>query len=344
MANLESSALAKLQLQYTMSILKKTTYRDSAKPFLTSCLNAAPLLDNQFALNLVESENRTIEANRFSLPTSTSGTARETTHTGPTIDSVAEAITWTTYTEKMDWIAQQFRDNVMNGNDGMMLQIEKAIDKLMGRFETLGITFLEALKSGVNANNDQLGTWNATNSFFEVALADKLNAPFIGGDNMYQNNYMPMYNVIADNYTYALFKEVGAQGTGNSSNNGWQNFDEFDMLRSNGLTQGTYQGVSYWYVKDSLGFFHWIPQQNRRGEGMSVEDSEGQLGTIFDPRYPGVEFAVSIYTKRVDGSAINASTQAYRTYIEISLDGAFRNASLDVTNETVVQGLAILAA
>lgn len=340
----EDTTLTLIQLLYTKTILKQTEYRTAPKPFLMQAIAAAPRLDEEFLIKLREADKQPISANYLKLPTSTSGTARETFHTGPGTASIKEDFTFSRKTEKLSWTEQQFDSNLIDGKETFALQIATAVDKLMGRFNTEGITtWLPANKSTVNLNDNSLGIWNDTNDVFEIAAADKTRAPYAATNNMFQNNYTPTYNVIADNPTYASYQELMAQKECNSANNGWQQFDEFNMAIANGLVPGgTYKGISYWFIKDSVGFYTWIPQGNRRGDGESVKSHDGKLGVLTDPRYPGIEFALSGYTRRVDDSANGGTIQSYKTEIEISLDGVLRKAAISTAGETVIHAVAQL--
>ena len=345
MANLSATILPKIMALYNAELQARTEMRTAPKPFIGLALGNSQILqpDMVAALREAEDDRRPVYANRLIRPTSTSGTARETTHTGPDADSASDLLVWATYTEKLSHNRQKFDDNIVNSPLTMAMQIQEAIDKIMGRVEVAGIAFVESNKTGVNVNNGQLAIFDGAADVLEVALVDIARSPYVAVDNMYQNNYSPRYDVLADNFTMAKYREIFAQGMGNNVNNGWQNFGDFDALLSSGLTNGAYSGISYWMPKFSVAALDWIPAANKRGEGDSPNSENGILGTITDPRYPGVNFAVSLYTTRTDTHATNGGIQSYVRQMEISLDVSYMKSELSTASETVIHAVGQLA-
>lgn len=341
MANYQSTLLPDLMARYNEEVQARTELRTGRKPFVMETMQASNILQPELLIEAKESTKRPINANWLLLPTSTSGTARETSHTGPNGDSNTEELVWSELTEKFSFSKAKLDDNLINFDYATAWQFRTAVDKLLTRLESAGITYLEAAKSGVNANNEQLGTWDDALDTFKIAASDISRSPYIGIDNMEQNNYQPMYTVVADNSTYAKYMEIMAQGQANQTNNGWQLFDEFEMMKSNDLTPGTFQGISYWFPKNSIGLLTWIPYANRLGRGDRPESQNGILTTWVDPRYPDLQIAMSMYTTRTDTSGTNGDVQDFVVQVELSFQYCFRKAEL--SSGTVVQALGQLS-
>lgn len=338
MANFAASVKPVLQFQYTGSFTEPEM-RTGEKPIAMLALSNNPILFGQDQLLIMrESVSRTTSAYYLNNPTFTSGSARVALHTGPNGVSSADAISWTTVSRAFSAEVSQHDDNVIAYNPTLMMQLRKAIDGIMGAIETAGATFIQANKTTVNANNDRLGTWQATPDAFEIAIANENNWVYIGKDNMYQNNYDPTYDVIMDNYLYFKFNQLAAQGAGNATNYGWQ-FNEMRGALCNSLTIDSYKGVSYWMPTGTLGLLTWIPKANRDNR---QRDNADLLTTFTDPRYPGVTFAMSIYTTRTDMASAGGNVQAFLTQFELSVDYAFKKAPLSVSGETVIHKVALL--
>lgn len=338
MANFAASALNALQLQY-FSQFTEYELRTGLKPITVLANSNNPILFGQEQLDrLKQSVSRATSVYYLLNPTFTTGSARVALHTGPNGVSAADSISFTTVSAAFSAEITQHDDNVIQYNPTLMAQFRKAVDYIVGAIETAGATFIQANKTTVNANNDRLGTWNATPDAFEIAIANQNNWFYIAKDNMFQNNYAPTYDVIMDNYMYFKYQELNNQGAGNATNYGWQ-FSETRGALCNSLTIDSYKGVSYWMPTGSLGLLTWIPEANRRGDQLANFD---MLGTFTDPRYPFITFALSMYQKRVDMASAGGNVQAFPSQFELSVDYSFKKAPLSASGETVIHKVALL--
>lgn len=338
MANYAASLKAKIQALYEQKF-QKNELRTGRKPISILALQNAPLLVGEAELMRIrESERRAIEVSYISNPTFTTTAARVALHTGPVGDSAVDALSWVTVAKAFSMVDSMNDDNMISEPEALMVQFQKAVDSIMSAIETAGATFLQANNTGVNVNNNQLGTFNGTSDAFEIALANVNNFFWAGRDNMQQNNYSPLYDVILDNYLYSLAANLSNQGDGNATNYGYQ-FDEFRFGLSNELTVGTNKGVSFWMPQGAFGLLTWIPKSNKIKRGLGEWD---YLTTFRDPRYP-IDFALSIRKYRSDESANSANVQSYRTQFELSVDYCFKKAPLTTVGETVIHKVSLLA-
>lgn len=289
-------------------------------------------------------EDRTIETN-FNLRTSrdlgTGGRTHEPTFTKG--DSSTLVPSWDTYDDGFYMSLKQADNSLYDHQEQMNIELENVVANFMQKMEGLATTHVFNNRSGVNIATAE-GSFDATDDVWAVPSADADRAIQISKSNMYVNNYSES-NLVAfcDTVSYNKFLFQAAQGAQNSTNLSFQ-FQGVTYIHSVGLGAkaadlvGAYTD-GFWVMAEmgTFGVLPWIPKQNRQG----VDTKEAKFSSIMNP-VDGFSYAVYEYESRADDSLNNGSAQDIVTQYEISIDQAFVDAPLSVTDETIFQAFAIV--
>jgi len=279
-------------------------------------------------------EDRSVSAYVLARTSRSAGTARSATHAGNRGDSFEVALTWATYTDKFSISLKQMDNNIFAFDEAFAQQILNASINLHEAIETGAINHLMTARS-TGSNTLKGATFNATPDAVEVSLANSDRFWQIIKSTMRQNYFTGALDVIADSIKYMDAERLGAQGTGNSTNQGYQ-FQGLNIIESVELTDADYaNGCALVMPSGSFGVLPWIPKQNRTGWG-DFNSYVGGYGSIADPLGTGLEFAVHGYAARNDASASNGDVQDVLLEFELSVDLAFQTSPLSTAGRSVV--------
>lgn len=286
-------------------------------------------------------EDRAIEANILARSKRSTTTSRTHNHTGNRGDSFVLPLTWTTFVDKFSISLKQMDNNIFGFTETLSQQILNASLNLNEAIETFMIDFLFANRTQVN-NAAVGGSFNATNDAFEIAASDKSRFYQFAKAMMRQNNFPGTLDVIASPLTYVDGEFNASQGSGNSTNLGFQ-FTGLNIAESTELEDSNYPGgISLIMPAGQFAMLPWIPKQNREGWG-DYNSYVGGFGSLQDPLGTGMTFALHIYADRADTSGSNGNTQDVVLQAEMSIDIAPALSPLSTANETIVYEVAQLS-
>lgn len=287
-------------------------------------------------------EDRAIEANLLKRIVRTPGSARVAAHTGNRGDSFVTTLAWETFSDPFSMSMKQMDNNIYSFDQALAVQIRNSAINLHEAIETAGIDYLVAGRTQVNGATVG-GTFNGTNDAFEIALANKPRFYQIAKSMMRANKHRGVYDVIASPGTFIDAEFYAMQGSGNSTNTGFQ-FAGLNIAESVELADANYAaGVSLIMPENTFGCLTWIPKQNRAGWGDGELNSVGRFMSIPDPLGSGLDFALSVYAVRADNSASNGSAQDVTLQFELSVDVSWVLSPLSTATESVVYEVAQLA-
>lgn len=280
-------------------------------------------------------EDRAVSAYIQKRSARTPVSARAALHTGARGDAFEKAITWTTYADPFSMSIKQLDNNVFNFDQAFANQLRNSAINLHEAIETAAIDYLLAERTQINAATSG-GTFNSTNSAFEIQANDKNRFYQIAKSMMRQNKYAGMFDVIASPQTYIDAEFFLNQGNANAVNTGFQ-FAGLNIVESVELADANYDGgISLMMPENTFGALPWIPKQNRQGWGEGELNEVGRFMSLNDPLGSGMQFALSVYAKREDNSAVNGDAQDVTLQFEMSVDIGWILAPLSTATESVV--------
>lgn len=248
--------------------------------------------------------------------------SRTHNHTGASADATEIDIAYNTYADKFSTSLKRADNNVFRDAEILSHEIENAMINLHEDIESGLVTFLDTNKTTVSnppSGTLKRATFSALNGAYEIAAANSEEFWNILKSVFRQEKYSGgMFEVIADSNLVSVGEFLANQGTGNSTNLGFQ-FAGLDVAESIEVSDANYaNGIAFAFPMGMAGILDWIPRQNREGKG-DVESYLGGFSTIVDP-LTGLEFALHGYTDRADTSTANGNSQDEVTEWEISID------------------------
>lgn len=294
-------------------------------------------------------EDRAVNAYFPIRQAATDGTARAALHTGARGDSLAQSITWSTFSEPASISITQGDDNVLGFAVQFAATQRNAIFNLMSRLDAWFVAQLVANKTQVNVGGGFGSYDGVTTNDYQVALADE-RLFFSNVSAMMQNNEYSMgITGIVDSQGGVLANDLQNQGSANDRNTVYQ-FAGYDQVvvssRSILDVPTTYKVSGLFFETGLVGVVPWIPQKNRKPlNPEKVMDNVGDFGQITLPGL-GLPVAVSAYSTRADASASNGSAQDVVIEYEWSVDVGFVDAPLSTfrgANDTVIYSAGVLA-
>jgi hypothetical protein len=289
-------------------------------------------------------EDRTVETYYRKRTSRALGTGRSFNHTGVKGDTAIFTPAWTTYNDTFSISLKQADNNVYDEQEMFNNEIENVVINFVEGMETIAVAFIFNNRSGVNNDTSGEGTFNAVQDTYEITEANNGDrAVQITKSVMKENKYGGGYVVFADTISFNKFEKDANQGTGNSTNLGFQ-FSGIRFVHSVELgalaaalaapyTNGFWIAV----VEGSLTALPWIPKQNRMGKVTRLQT----YGSIQNP-IDGVTYAIHNYETAENGTGTNGFTQDELTQFEISCDFALEHSPVDVVNETVLQAFSFV--
>ena len=300
---------------------------------------------NPMLIDLRTREDRTINAYFPIRQAAISGTARAHDHTGAAGDSLAQPITWSTFSEPFSISLKQGDNNLFAFSEMYASSKRNAVYNLLDRLDAWFVAALQAARTQVN-NGGGKGTFNSTDDQYEVPLAEI--------NYFYQNCKQSLrYNLfrgeligIVDDAAMTLAQRLSEQGSANATNYGFQ-FSGMQIFDTTRTIASGYDGSAMFFENGLVAVIPWIPVQNRKPIDPNKAASYlGDYGSFTIAEWPGVQFAEHVYATRADGSGVGGYTQDELFQVEISIDVGFVDAPLSTyrsANDSVIYGCGQLA-
>ena len=291
---------------------------------------------------LKTSDQRAVEAYAFIKQTSDPITARNATGAGTATafgDTQKVALSWVTRGQKFKSSLKMADRNFMAATQMLSNAMESKWIHLLDTLEAYAAAYLAANKSQVQAATDgELGAWDSTNYVWGVNNSNKQWFFQYIQSMMAINNYSGMMDFIADPVTFAISRQLAAQGNANSTNTQFTIAD-LNIAQSTSLTPVSgYLGYGYLIPRGTVGMLTWIPRENRENTTTRLQT----YTTMNDPFGLGITAALHFYEVKADNSALGGETQDENIEYELTVDVANVMAPLSVTNETTVYQAALL--
>lgn len=265
------------------------------------------------------------------------------------------------YTPSFNPVKAGFSMHLKQGGNNVFKQTEmlsneysqKFIDLLEGQ-EELALDFLWNNKSQVDTSNYSIGSWNITNSTYEIPLAD-IAAPNnsngiavkqIADSVMIGNNQKGRYYYFCDDTAFDRFTFGKAQGSGNNVNLNIQEGNVTYVRSSNLNSAGRFGSVATYnngvFVAAQVGTFgilDWISPQNTEG----VSNEASTYATVINP-LDKQKYALHYYRARADGTlaGLNGDYQDQITQWELWAEKAFVIAPNSTPNKTSFKAFALV--
>lgn len=292
---------------------------------------------------LRDREDRPTKAYLKNRTSRAAGSTRTHNHTGNRADSTEVDIAFTTYSDRFSTSLKRGDNNLLTNAEILAHEIDNALMNLHESIETAVVAWLDTNKNQVSAPPSgalRRATFNATNDVYEIALTEIDEFWNIMQSVAMQEKYPGQLEVLADSLLTSKGRFQANQGTGNSTNLGFQ-FAGVNVNESIELADATNynNGLAYAFPVGMAGVLDWIPKQNRAGKG-NFDSVLGGYGTIVDPM-TGLTLAVHGYTERADTSGSNGNAQDEVTEWEISVDLSFQKAPITTANQTPILAFGI---
>lgn len=288
-------------------------------------------------------ENRAVKAYFPIRKSAGSATARVARHTGTAGDSAEKDITWSTFSETFSISLTRGLNNMIPPEMEYAIGLRNAIDSLLARVDSWFVTQLLADKTQVNAGGG-LGAFDGVTNDYQVALALE-NTFFSNVKAMMEKNlYNGQLTGIIDSPANVIARNSYAQGNNNGDNLNYQfmGFDTLAPTTKDLLSSTTYKASGLFFQNGLVAVLPWIPQKNRKALNPQLVGSyNGDYGSISIPEL-GIDFAISAYSDRADGSAVGGENQDVTTQFEVSIDMGYQSAPLSTANESVVFSAGLL--
>lgn len=302
--------------------------------------NKDKLLSNETVEKLRTAAERPVKIPVLQKEATGAGTARVCAGTGVGGSAVVTP-TWGTINEQFSVSVDQLLGTSILGADTILRQrMRERIKSAHARLDTAGNAFLVANKSA------GLGTvYTRVTNDAQVPLADHRVSPTTAAlwlnnvsQEMFENDYAPMYNIIGSAGVAASLRPLLAQGAGNQTNLAFQD-GEFMKRFSNRIAVDTANDVGTAFIMPEGMFtlLTWTKPKNRTNiEALGfdgVVNSGGWLiagndiwGQVIDPVY-GFPWEVKIKVSCNDNSANMAEAQDDLLYqVSMSFDYAYLKA------------------
>ena len=270
---------------------------------------------------------------------------RNYAHSGVDGDSAKVDLSWTTFLDKFSISMKRYDNNLYSFNDALAQNMMNVFLNLKDAMDTAALTYLDTNKTEANLAA-KLGTFNGTNDVWESPTATGADDFFRNGKSMMrQNFYTGQYNVLADPVAAALAEKNIAQGSGNSTNLGYQ-FSGLNVIEHTALADANYlTGLAYFFTPESIAALDWIPRQNINGFGNleNATKNNPYFTSIVEP-YFGLRLAVHIYKEGADTASANGSAQDVVWQYEFSVDLSLNHAPMTLADTTPIMAVGITAA
>lgn len=292
-------------------------YRDFSVPDLAS-IRKSPL--------------RTTTVKYLTRSTQSPVTARSCTVTAALGDSGTADVTWATKGFTIMTSEKQFDNNYYSQSQAFANDLYNGMLDAHEDIETAAVAYLEANKSGVNLGSAFMGTFDAGDDIFNVAVANKTRYYNYLKTIMRENKYRGELNVIQNVAADAVMWEQMAQGISNAANEQYQ-YRDLNFIESNYVTVASdYLINSYVIPANAVALLDWIPLLNVRGKKEGAYEWT-TMGDIF-----GLPITWSVFKTTECASTVSTGgdTQDLVTKYEVTCDFGFVKAPITVASETVI--------
>lgn len=270
-----------------------------------------------------------------------SATAKVASHTGNKADSAMVTLSYVRHVETFRVSRKQAQNNVLGFQTMFNNEMEQAIQNLLDRHETSGISYLVANRCQVAAPEvSGAGTWDGTNFGLVVDVANKARFAQFAKSFMQGRLYRGQLDMIADLTAYRDLEYQAAQGAGNSVNTSAL-FQGLNILPTvDTILSAFTDGSALIMPAGTFAGLNWNDQLNRAGTVNSGDNNVGMLGTMVDPYGSGAIFDVSTYTARADESSASGNVQDIKDEWEVSLTIGYALPPLSTASDSPVHLIA----
>jgi hypothetical protein len=293
---------------------------------------------------LREREDRAVKAYFPIRQAAGGGTGREALHSGAKPDSLAEDITWSTFSEKFSISIETGNNNVIGGEMQYASGLKNAIFNIIKRADDWFVAALVADKTQV-ADSHGFGVFDVgvTNDY-QLALAEE--------DLMFENieaylngnEYTGGITGILDSKAKVLANKISNQGESNSLNTQFTVEGYDTLVATNKQILAAKRASGIFFETGLVGVINWIPKKNRKAiDAGQIMNNVGDFGSIYVDEL-GMDFAISAYATRADDSGGNGGAQDVVIQFEVSVDLGYVSAPLSTATASPVFSAALEAA
>ncbi|MCP5079073.1 MAG: hypothetical protein GY951_13585, partial [Psychromonas sp.] len=235
MANFSESNLQKGMVNVTKALMHKGEFRMPDTAVISSAINAIAV--NPLTGALRTREDRSVST--YMPVKAAASTATERTHNGSFArnTSIETAVAWNSHVSGFSISDKQLDNNSFSYEDAFQTGFLGAAQDVMAKAETKFIASLVAAKSQVNAGGIN-GTFIPATHTMDIALAQKDLFFHNLHTNLKVNKYRGTPTVIVDSLASITAGHQANQGTGNSTNLGYQYMGMNIVTTTNALITG----------------------------------------------------------------------------------------------------------
>lgn len=339
MANFSPSLLVDAQAQFLGNFVA-AEWRLPDTAILSSMYLGQKANPNLAALR--RKESKTVKAYLPIRKAKGSATDRLYNHSGAYGDSAAVTLSWETLAETFAINLDQGLDNVFSYQEQYAANMRSCVNNLLERHETLLLAKLKADYTEINKGRVLNGTWDGTSNQMKIANTAK--------DFFFQRIKRSMRNNLFGNDLMVITDSIGAtyaehaanQGVANATNLGWT-LDGMSIAQTTNEIDATLEGAAIVFPMEMAGIVPWIPVKNRQSLNyeQAMNSVRGAYGSFQVPVLDAngnviynLDFAISMYSKRADGSEIGGTKQDDQFEVEVSLDVAYVSSPLSAFRAT----------
>jgi|GEM_PF-1423209 len=315
-------------------------FRKSPSPTLETLLRntdfLVPASEKERVLGLKQSDQDTVAIKILNKQSISVTNARAYDHSGSKNDGTTTDATFTTYTANFGYSIKESDRIIWSLAELQAKQILSAIIALHEDIESGLVTWSNTNKSQVvESLTPRSGTWDASNSKFNVAFADYNRWMQRVKGFMREQKYRGTYEMLADEVLYQEGEYLTQQGQGNSTNLQWQASNINGMVSQDITVADGSLGSGFIFPTGTVGILPWIPKLNRQGFGDAGMNG-GFYTTLEDPFGTGLQFAIHERYAGADNDQTSGETQDVNVFVEISVDLAPVKALMSTANASPI--------
>lgn len=333
MANFSPSILVDAQAKFNQKYLS-AEWRLPDTAILSSMYLGAKA--NPALASLRNIESKTVKSYLPIRKSKGTATDRLYNHSGTYSDSSAVTLSWQTYAETFSINLDQGLNNVFSFQEQYAAGLQSCVDNLLERHETLLLANMKADFTQINKGRILNGTFDPATYVMEVENSDKdyffQRVKSSMNNNLYRRNLM----VITDSIGATYAENAANQGAANATNLGWT-LNGMNIAQTTNEINADYEGAAIVFPMEMAGIIPWIPIKNRQplNEEKAMNSVRGDYGSFQVPVLDAngnvaytLDFAISMYSARADGSAVGGTKQDDHFEVEVSVDIAYVSAPL----------------
>lgn len=267
----------------------------------------------QNANRLKQSLEQPTTAILFNRQSEASGTAKVAAHTGNPADTFEKSIAYVIRTQTFQISYKRIANNQYSYQEVLNNKLRQAVMNLYDDISSYCVSYLATNRTQI-ASNGLLNFDGVTDYEFDNPLADEALFFDYLKSTMRSNQYRGMYDVVGDMRVGAMWRNAGAQGSGNATNLEYT-IPGIDFVEEPQIAIQT-DGYAYAWMKGLVGMSSWNETLNRQGHG-DPGDNEGFFTTMNDPIF-GLAHDVHIKNDIADTSGADGNPQDVVEEYEIS--------------------------